>query len=144
MPPGFVYRGLSVKAHGFYTGGKAFWELPEDLQADYAEANEELVGWVVGLFVGWLVCLLVGCSVSDGYIDFPGKSNDLLVFVAQFHPCLLCTLSSTWQRPISPVRPGRGRFEGRCVAWMGQHVEVGMVKIFKVCSCLGMQNNPVG
>ena len=54
MPPGFVYRGLSVKAHGFYTGGKAFWELPEDLQADYAEANEELVGWVVGLFVGWL------------------------------------------------------------------------------------------
>ena len=48
-----------MKAYGFYTGGKAFWELPEDLQADYAEANEELVGLLVCLFVGWFVCWLV-------------------------------------------------------------------------------------
>jgi len=37
-------KRLSVKAHGFYTGGKAFWELPEDLQADYAEAVVVLKG----------------------------------------------------------------------------------------------------
>ena len=94
--------------------------------------------------VGWLVGLLVGCLVTDGYIDFPGKSNDLLVFVAKFHPCLLCTLSSTWQtshftgqtRPWSFWRAMRFLDGSTCWSWHGQNL--------KVCSCLGMQNNPVG
>ncbi|CAK8987357.1 Damage-control phosphatase SPAC806.04c (Sugar phosphate phosphatase SPAC806.04c) [Durusdinium trenchii] len=35
---------LRVKAHDFYTGGRAFWELPQDLQEDYAEAVVILKG----------------------------------------------------------------------------------------------------
>ena len=46
-----VFRGLKVKSHDFYTGGRAFWELPKDLQEDYAEvgfdANVENMGWKV-------------------------------------------------------------------------------------------------
>ena len=34
-----VFQGLKVKSHSFYTGGRAFWELPKDLQEDYAEAD---------------------------------------------------------------------------------------------------------
>lgn len=35
---------LKVKSHDFYTGGRAFWELPKDLQEDYAEAVVVLKG----------------------------------------------------------------------------------------------------
>ena len=28
-----------MKSHDFYTGGRAFWELPKDLQEDYAEVG---------------------------------------------------------------------------------------------------------
>ena len=39
-----VFRGLKVKSHDFYTGGRAFWELPKDLQEDYAEVGDSTLG----------------------------------------------------------------------------------------------------
>ena len=64
----WLFRGLKVKSHSFYTGGRAFWELPKELQEDYAEATRSAaLSWLKGdeqySIYRFIVCIVISVSI---------------------------------------------------------------------------------